>query len=156
MRSALKDRSFEVVRARLEYAMLSRGPAMDELVCSRFIAYQRGEWNKRVDAFTFHETLEGGPLTTLTDSEWRSISCPTLLVWGEEDRVVPVADGERLAELIGQAELRVFAGCGHNPQFELPDVVNPLLAEFLSGQEPTGVDDRNGLGRRLPHASGRS
>jgi 2-hydroxy-6-oxonona-2,4-dienedioate hydrolase len=156
MKSALKDRSFEVVKARLEYAMLSRGPVMDELVSCRYLAYQRGDWTHRVDSFTYHETPEGGRLTTLTDSEWSSINCPTLLVWGEGDRVVPLADGQRLAELIGQSQLQVFSGCGHNPQFELPDVVNPILAEFLSGRRLNAADSSHVLGAGGPHASGGS
>jgi len=145
MKSALKDRSFEVVKARLEYAMMSRGPAMDELERCRYLAYQKGDWGPRVDAFTHHETVEGGRLATLTESEWRTINCPTLLVWGEEDRVVPPSAGERLAELIDGSELRVFSGCGHNPQFELPNVVNPVMAEFLSRQRPTPDDGSSEL-----------
>ena len=135
MKAALTSRSFEVVKARLEYAMTYRGPKMDELVECRYLAYQRGEWEPRVEAFTYHETSEGRRRTVLKESEWRRITCPTLLLWGADDRVVPPSTGRRLAQLIQQSELRIFPGCGHNPQFELADEVNPVLCSFLSEQE---------------------
>jgi len=135
MKAALTSRSFEVVKARLDYAMTCRGPEMDELVECRYLAYQRGDWEPRVDAFTYHETPAGRRRTVLEESEWRRIACPTLLVWGADDKVVPPSAGRRLAELIEQSELKIFPGCGHNPQFELADEVNPVLRGFLGEQE---------------------
>jgi len=45
--------------------------------------------------------------------ELSAVMVPTLLLHGEEDRIVPVAHGRRLAELLPAADLRLFAGGGH-------------------------------------------
>jgi 2-hydroxy-6-oxonona-2,4-dienedioate hydrolase len=132
MKAALAQRGYENVRARLEYAMSCRGPEMDELVESRYLAYQWGDWQARSDAFTYHETDTGRSRMTANEEEWASIDRPTLLVWGAEDRVVLPLAGERLSKLIPDARLVVVEGCGHNPQFERPSEVNPLIVSFLS------------------------
>src|SRR5579859_2873939 len=144
MRAALTDRSREVVRARLEHAMSCRGPHMDELVECRYHAYQRGNWQQRLDAFTHHETPDGRRQALLSDDEWRAIRCPALLIWGDQDVVVPAATGEALASLIPHSRLMIVSGAGHNPQFELPDQVNTAIADFLGGTISLGKADPSG------------
>lgn len=56
---------------------------------------------------------------------------PTLLVWGEEDRVVPVAEAERLQDRIPTAALAVLPGCGHLVTEDAAPTVATLLVEFL-------------------------
>ncbi len=131
MRAGMPDRSFEAIKTRLEFAMMARGPEMDEYIECRYLAYQLGDWESRLEAFTFYETEVGRRRSLLTDEEWKSIGCPTLLVWGAEDKVTPPSVGERLEELISGSRLYVFEKCGHNPQFELPDEVNPKIADFV-------------------------
>ena len=46
------------------------------------------------------------------------IACPTLLVWGEHDKLVPPAYGKAYAEKIRGAEFKTIAKCGHMPMFE--------------------------------------
>ncbi|NTW98106.1 MAG: alpha/beta fold hydrolase [Oscillochloris sp.] len=52
---------------------------------------------------------------------------PTLLVWGEHDRVVARAEGEALAALLPNARLELIAGAGHLPQQERPAEVAALI-----------------------------
>jgi 4,5:9,10-diseco-3-hydroxy-5,9,17-trioxoandrosta-1(10),2-diene-4-oate hydrolase len=57
---------------------------------------------------------------------------PTLLVWGREDRVIPL-DGALLAlKYIPKAQLHVFGGCGHWAQLERFDEFNRLVLDFLT------------------------
>ncbi len=56
---------------------------------------------------------------------------PTLLVWGRQDAIIPVAHAERAAKLIPNARLVVFEECGHCPQIERPLAFNDLAREFL-------------------------
>jgi pimeloyl-ACP methyl ester carboxylesterase len=58
------------------------------------------------------------------------IAQPTLLVWGEDDRDVPLRHGERLHALIPGSRLCVFGGCAHLPQEERPAEFVKLVAEF--------------------------
>jgi pimeloyl-ACP methyl ester carboxylesterase len=60
------------------------------------------------------------------------IACPTLIVWGEHDHLVPVRDADVYAELIPDSRKIVFPDTGHIPQIERPDAFNALLSEFLS------------------------
>lgn len=49
-----------------------------------------------------------------------AVRCPTLVVQGDDDRVVPPARGRELAAAIPGAELRLLPGVGHLPQIEAP------------------------------------
>jgi pimeloyl-ACP methyl ester carboxylesterase len=57
---------------------------------------------------------------------------PTLIVWGENDREVPLADGEHLQQEIPNSRLFVFRECGHLPHEEYPEEFTKLVSEFCS------------------------
>lgn len=57
---------------------------------------------------------------------------PTLLLWGDNDREVPLADGKRLQQSIPNSRLLVFRECGHLPQEEYPQAFTKLVVEFCS------------------------
>jgi pimeloyl-ACP methyl ester carboxylesterase len=60
----------------------------------------------------------------------RRISCPTLLVWGDHDRLVPPAYGEAYKKYIPHAEMRLIKDCGHMPMFEREAEFVQLITEF--------------------------
>jgi pimeloyl-ACP methyl ester carboxylesterase len=64
----------------------------------------------------------------------RDVRVPTLIVWGREDRWVPVADADRFASAIPGAHKAVLEACGHVPQEERPAEVVHLLEEFDPGR----------------------
>jgi len=55
---------------------------------------------------------------------------PTLLLWGENDIEIPLANGERLHEQIPGSRLVVFLDCGHQPHEEYPEAFTKLVADF--------------------------
>jgi pimeloyl-ACP methyl ester carboxylesterase len=59
------------------------------------------------------------------------IACPTLIVWGRDDLIVPVRDADVFEELIPDARKVVWDDTGHVAMLERPDEFNALLAEFL-------------------------
>lgn len=61
------------------------------------------------------------------------IQCPTLLVWGEQDRLVPPAYGEAYKQHIKGAELKLIPGCGHLPMFEKEGEFVETVAAFCRG-----------------------
>jgi pimeloyl-ACP methyl ester carboxylesterase len=64
------------------------------------------------------------------------IEVPTLIVWGRHDMLVPVADAEEFARLIGpNARAVIFEDTGHVPMIERPSRFNALLAELIAGRE---------------------
>ena len=67
-------------------------------------------------------------------SRLRRISAPTLVVWGESDRMVPPAHGEAYAEGIpGSNGVSLVKGTGHSPQAEDPEATAALVTGFLAG-----------------------
>ena len=63
------------------------------------------------------------------------IEVPTLIVWGRNDMLVPVADAEAFEHLIGDnAHSVIFEDTGHLSMLERPGRFNDLLRSFLAGQ----------------------
>jgi pimeloyl-ACP methyl ester carboxylesterase len=65
-----------------------------------------------------------------------ALTMPALLVWGAEDKLVPVAVGRQLADALPHAHFHALPGCGHLPTLEMPDASARLFAEFLAGVPP--------------------
>lgn len=59
------------------------------------------------------------------------IAVPTLVIWGEQDRWMPLADADRFVAAIPGARKVVVPACGHLPQEEKPEEVARLLLELL-------------------------
>ncbi len=64
------------------------------------------------------------------------IACPTLIVWGERDRLISVRDADVFAELIPDSRRVIFKDTGHMAMLEHPERFNPLLRGFLAEQPP--------------------
>lgn len=61
-----------------------------------------------------------------------SITAPTLIVWGKQDRILPVAHAHIAAKNLPNARLHIFEDCGHHPHLERPKDFNSLVLEFLA------------------------
>ena len=62
------------------------------------------------------------------------ITQPTLLLWGENDREIPLADGERLHAEIPSSRLIVFLNCGHLPHEEYPEAFTNVVNDFVKAK----------------------
>jgi pimeloyl-ACP methyl ester carboxylesterase len=60
-----------------------------------------------------------------------TLAHPTLVIWGELDRVFPVAVGEELHRAIKGSQLVTIPNAGHIPQWEQPDLVNDSLIAYI-------------------------
>lgn len=69
------------------------------------------------------------------------VRAPTLLVWGAQDPLTPVADGRLMEELLPDARLVVIEDAAHNPMADRPEPFNRAVLEFLSGGEPQSQGD---------------
>lgn len=65
-------------------------------------------------------------------AKYRTIKIPTLLLWGREDQVTPLAFGERLSRELPQSKLIVYPLCGHFPMIEALAASNADIAAFLA------------------------
>ena len=64
-------------------------------------------------------------------ARYPSLAMPTLIVWGRQDAIVPLAVGERLHREIAGSRLVVFDRCGHIPHEERPDDARRTVLAFL-------------------------
>jgi pimeloyl-ACP methyl ester carboxylesterase len=86
---------------------------------------------------TFHDNLRANYLLE-RGLHWRETQralpatrTPTLVLWGRQDKIVPVWQAERLGRLLPDARVRIFDGCGHGLELDCPGQVNPLLEDFF-------------------------
>jgi pimeloyl-ACP methyl ester carboxylesterase len=75
---------------------------------------------------------------------------PTLIIFGDEDRCIPVAHAHSVHEAIPGSELHVIPGVGHQPQVQCPDVVARLVGDFADRRKSTRASVR--AARRTLHA----
>jgi pimeloyl-ACP methyl ester carboxylesterase len=61
-----------------------------------------------------------------------TITVPTLILWGREDRVIPLKVGQQLQQLLPNSTLEVIEHCGHIPQEEKPDETIACISRFLA------------------------
>jgi pimeloyl-ACP methyl ester carboxylesterase len=67
------------------------------------------------------------------------IACPTLIVWGDEDKIIPVSDASVFEELIPNSRKAIFEGTGHMAMIERPAAFNEMLREFVEAEpDPEG------------------
>jgi pimeloyl-ACP methyl ester carboxylesterase len=60
------------------------------------------------------------------------IKAPTLILWGEQDRLLPTSYADAIAKAIGSgAEIRVIAGAGHLAELDQPDEVAAAVLRFM-------------------------
>jgi pimeloyl-ACP methyl ester carboxylesterase len=78
------------------------------------------------------------------------IACPTLVLAGRDDAIMPLALLEELAEGIPGARLQVLDECGHASMLENPEAVTDALHLWLTGEPRPGPDVVAGARRPAP------
>jgi pimeloyl-ACP methyl ester carboxylesterase len=68
------------------------------------------------------------------------IGCPTLVVWGADDRLIPARDADEFERLIPDARKVVWPGTGHVAMLERPAAFNALVDRFIAEQPGERVD----------------
>lgn len=68
----------------------------------------------------------------MLDGRLDAIHVPTLILWGRQDRIVPLQFGESMERAIASAKLVVFDQCGHGPMIECPGPFMSALENFLN------------------------
>ncbi|MDT8281025.1 MAG: alpha/beta hydrolase [Erythrobacter sp.] len=78
----------------------------------------------------------GYPYESLTEAEIAGVTAPTLILWGEQDRLIPVAAGQWLAKVMPTAEITIYPNIGHLPQEEAPAATLGDLLPWLAEHAP--------------------
>lgn len=87
---------------------------------------------KRVAAGPGSRLLAGLRAEDFLDTKAGEIKVPVELIWGEEDGVLPLDYGRRLASLLPNARLHPLPRCGHMPQVHCPRELSRLLLDLLA------------------------
>jgi pimeloyl-ACP methyl ester carboxylesterase len=66
-----------------------------------------------------------------TDALLPQLKLPVLIVWGAEDQITPLKQGEKIHQLVPQSQLDVVPGCGHLAALQCADNVAPGVLAFL-------------------------
>lgn len=87
-------------------------------------------------------TLErfSGEYDPLTEAQIARIEAPALIIWGEEDGLIPLAAGRWLEQTMPRATLVAYEGVGHLPQKEVPARSLAALREWLDARDFTASD----------------
>jgi len=78
-----------------------------------------------------------GQTVSARDRLYLSSLLPTLIVWGEQDRIIPVAHAHEAHEAMPASRLLIFEESGHFPHTEEPVRFVEAIIEFVDGTEPT-------------------
>jgi len=138
--------------ARVVAAVATRTAAMSErvvrrrhvrhLVFNSFIRHPTRIRNELLYEITRGSGRPGflDALRAIMDYDFRDrlpeIDCPTLIVWGTEDMLVPSSDADEFERLIPQSRKVIFRDTGHMAMLERPQTFNDCLMEFLA-EEPS-------------------
>lgn len=118
----------------------SRRPLGHALPLARALAQVR----PRFAPVLVRDALRAGPLglaagalaavTTDLRAELTAVRAPTLVVWGERDRLLPASNAAAWAEALPDARVEILGRSGHVPMVEQPEELSRLLRDFLAAR----------------------
>jgi pimeloyl-ACP methyl ester carboxylesterase len=79
------------------------------------------------------------------------INHPTLIVWGEEDKIISISDGYKLHDSILNSRFVVLTNCGHVPQEEKSELFTDIVTEFCRDKKGR-IEAKSGGDMRLEPA----
>ena len=116
----------EKLRKFLEVMVYDASQLTDELIEERFASSTQPEIIAR-PLFTRSRLPKGEPLFHLLSQ----VKQKTLIIWGRDDRTVPVDNSFIMLNQIPDARLHIFGQCGHWTQWEKADEFNRIVLDFL-------------------------
>lgn len=117
--------SLAATRAALERFFYDRRRVTDDLVRRVFERHLQAG-----DGYTIQRLLSNRAAEYLGDN-LKAVRAPTLIVWGKEDSVVPLANAERFRAAIADSQTVVIDQSGHLPAAERPTEFNNTVLGFL-------------------------
>ena len=63
------------------------------------------------------------------------INRPTLVLWGQQDRILPVHSAQRFAAALPRTDLHIFPNCGHAPHLEYPDETADCIKRWIKERD---------------------
>jgi pimeloyl-ACP methyl ester carboxylesterase len=123
------------------------GPTMIRKGMEDIVYSKESITDEQIAAYSLPYQLPGGTLaSTLTlekfdnqkletiSKRYKEIKQPLLVIWGEQDKLIPVTHYKRFIEDFPSCDKILIKNCGHIPQEEAPDEVLSTLIRFLDKQ----------------------
>jgi pimeloyl-ACP methyl ester carboxylesterase len=79
----------------------------------------------------------GGQSVSAMDRLYLAANMPTLIVWGDRDRIIPLVHADKAHHAMPNSRLAVIEGVGHYPHAEDPVRFTEILVDFLETTEPS-------------------
>ncbi|MGA2835667.1 MAG: alpha/beta fold hydrolase [Acidimicrobiales bacterium] len=95
----------------------------------------------------------GGQTVSASDRLYLAAEMPTLIVWGDQDTIIPVSHAYAAHEAIPGSRLEIIEGAGHFPHVERPEQFLEVVLDFLDTTEPArfgAADLQHLLRQRAP------
>lgn len=115
--------------ARIAFEMMSHAGVVDDFTVSDFVK-RMSEPNAKL---AFISSVLSVKNSQIHDS-LRKIRIPTLLVWGKEDKMIPIEYAKEFVESIGNCKFLELKGIGHVPHIEHPEMFSDSVLEFLDSR----------------------
>lgn len=100
------------------------------ITAPQIAGYAKGLSSSSQQEAFFKHTSKLGEVS-FSASELAGIKIKTLIIWGEDDKILCMKRGEDLARALPDAKLERIKSCGHIPHEEQPKETNDLIANFL-------------------------
>ncbi len=124
----LNNSTRDEIRANLKLLFASPALRNNEALVDQFMT-QRVSTN---DGYTINSIIESiKRREDFLNDHLGEIKKPTLIIWGNQDGLIPVADANTFNKGIAGSELVIFEDCGHVPQYEKALDFNKKVLEFL-------------------------
>jgi pimeloyl-ACP methyl ester carboxylesterase len=94
--------------------------------------------NRQAFVRTMRSVIDpGGQSVAATDRLYLAARMPTLIVWGDRDRIIPPVHAYKAHETIPHSRLEIIEGVGHFPHAEDPIRFVEILSDFMRTTEPS-------------------
>jgi pimeloyl-ACP methyl ester carboxylesterase len=105
-----------------------------------YVSLMEGD-NRRAFIRTVRAVIDpGGQSVSANDRLYLTSEIPTLIVWGDQDRIIPLEHARAAHQAMPASRLAVISGAGHFPHVEEPAQFASLVTEFIGDTEPSVVD----------------
>lgn len=117
-----------------------RGSADVEGVAEGFASLTEAD-SRRAFIHTVRSVIDPtGQRVSAADRLYLTRDIPTMIVWGERDRIIPVSHAGLAHELMPGSRLEIFPGAGHFPFNDDPDRFIDLLEDFIDTTDEADLD----------------
>jgi pimeloyl-ACP methyl ester carboxylesterase len=121
-------------------AGVKAGSDLDELW--RGLASLHDAGARQAFVYTLRSIIDpGGQRVSARDRLYLAKEMPTLIMWGESDRIIPAKHGEEAHEEMPDSRLEVFPGAGHFPHRDDPLRFVRVLDDFIRTTEPSQITE---------------